>query len=522
MGENDSGYGGIEDFIRRLVAPEDEDASGPATVGQKLMRPTPEDQVKQAVDTYQKFNGGGKGVPLSSSGSPAGASRFVGENNVPGSTASGSEAAPVTDMTQRRPSLIRPLIRNTSSSQEPASAPAPDLNAVQPSSAAFRGIPQSSSAAAPAPPNDPNIPSLVERRAQLAQPLNVKDPKYKMGLGQRLLGVLANFSSGVGGRGPVSYIGPGATNRQYDIDEAAREKQIGATDTEIKQRQDLAEENRKQYQTAAQAEERGAISQRNVAQADKYKNAVDPQSIRYDDGQQKWLGKTYGGEEREVEEPKWHAQEGRKTTEDENTIAPNARPEYDQKSKSFTIATKSGKRVPWQPKSVEEGVSAEIAAGIKNGPYQQRKDRELNLSHPNEGRGGKATSDYDGLSANERRLVEANAPGMYDRIKDMERQRSEWVSISGEDSAQVKNIDASLAKARPVLADAVQKVLDARAPRKTKQPAPPGSSAARQQPNQQGGQKSITKAQIQDLANKNGIAYDAAEKQFKDKGYQVK
>lgn len=490
----------LDEFVRRLVAPEDE-AGGTPTVGQKMMR---------------------AGMP------------------------------PIVDMTTqaRGPSLIRPTIRrpDDSSSADPtdrqaldtvkravdtyndrfyggkgvALGDAPNVNAApQPSpvtSAAFRSVAQGPNMQMPqAPPTDSRVPSLIDQRTRLAQPLNKLDPKYHMGLGQRLLGVLANFSSGVSGHGPVKYIGPGATNRQYDIDEEAREKRLAATDTEIKQRENLAEENRKQYQTNVQAQERSAVAESREAQAEKFRNAIDPQSIHKTEGG-RWLGKTYGGEEREVEEPKWHAQEARKTTEDENEIASGARPEYDRASKSFTITTKGGKKVSWQPKSVEEGVSAEIAAGIKNGPYQQRRDRELNLQHPERGGSRSSTSAYDGLSMNERRLVEANAPGMYDRVKDMERQRSEWVSIQGEDSPEVKNIDKSLEGARKVLSDAVQKVLDARAPRKTKQPPAPGSSAA----NQQGGPKTITKAQIQDLANKNGLSYDAAEKQFTDKGYQVK
>src|SRR5262249_49163018 len=51
-------------------------------------------------------------------------------------------------------------------------------------------------------------------------------PQYRMGIGHRILGTLANFANGFAGNHaqPV-YVGPGALNNRYYQEEAQREKQ---------------------------------------------------------------------------------------------------------------------------------------------------------------------------------------------------------------------------------------------------------------------------------------------------------
>jgi len=51
-------------------------------------------------------------------------------------------------------------------------------------------------------------------------------PKYRMGIGQRILASVANFANGFAGNGkaPV-FVGPGALNNRYYQDEAFREQQ---------------------------------------------------------------------------------------------------------------------------------------------------------------------------------------------------------------------------------------------------------------------------------------------------------
>ncbi len=102
--------------------------------------------------------------------------------------------------------------------------------------------------------------NLYAAQAKYGTPIDPHDPKYHMGIGQRLLATVANFSNGFAknGREPI-YVGSGATNHRYDQDEAVRRGNLENTQTQIKSAQELAEENRKQYNTAAQSQERAAI-----------------------------------------------------------------------------------------------------------------------------------------------------------------------------------------------------------------------------------------------------------------------
>jgi hypothetical protein len=71
-----------------------------------------------------------------------------------------------------------------------------------------------------------------------------------MGWGQRLLGSVANFASGFGGKGPVVYVGPGATNARYGIDESTREANLANVNTQIASQEKLDTENIKQEREA--------------------------------------------------------------------------------------------------------------------------------------------------------------------------------------------------------------------------------------------------------------------------------
>jgi hypothetical protein len=52
------------------------------------------------------------------------------------------------------------------------------------------------------------------------------DPKYKMGIGGRIMGTVANFLNGATGRGPVVNTGKGALNSQYYRDEENRLREL--------------------------------------------------------------------------------------------------------------------------------------------------------------------------------------------------------------------------------------------------------------------------------------------------------
>ena len=55
---------------------------------------------------------------------------------------------------------------------------------------------------------------------------NPNDPKYKMGIGGRIMGTVANFLSGMARGGPVVNVGKGAVNSQYYRDEENRLRQL--------------------------------------------------------------------------------------------------------------------------------------------------------------------------------------------------------------------------------------------------------------------------------------------------------
>ncbi len=65
--------------------------------------------------------------------------------------------------------------------------------------------------------------------------LDSTNPKYRMGIGQRILGSLVNFGNGFSGdKLPNVYVGPGALNRRYYQDEQQREKEAAASDTRLR------------------------------------------------------------------------------------------------------------------------------------------------------------------------------------------------------------------------------------------------------------------------------------------------
>src|SRR5437763_2146948 len=77
-----------------------------------------------------------------------------------------------------------------------------------------------------APPAPPSVQSDVNSRyrksEEQSRPIDPNQPQYRLGIGGRILGTLANFLSGMSGRGSVTYTGGGATNHRYAMDEEKR------------------------------------------------------------------------------------------------------------------------------------------------------------------------------------------------------------------------------------------------------------------------------------------------------------
>jgi hypothetical protein len=106
-------------------------------------------------------------------------------------------------------------------------------------------------------------------------------PQYRMGIGHRILGTLANFANGfAGNRTQPIYVGPGALNNRYYQDEQQRRQNLEGAQSELWT-----------YRSPS----------------DKYRDAVDWRTIGKDPTSGKWIGRTYGGERRELGTPPWEA-----------------------------------------------------------------------------------------------------------------------------------------------------------------------------------------------------------------------
>jgi hypothetical protein len=74
----------------------------------------------------------------------------------------------------------------------------------------------------------PNLNIPAPRLPSLLTAPDPNDPKYKMGIGGRIMGTVANFLSGMNHQGPVVNTGKGALNSQYYRDEENRLRQLNA------------------------------------------------------------------------------------------------------------------------------------------------------------------------------------------------------------------------------------------------------------------------------------------------------
>lgn len=129
------------------------------------------------------------------------------------------------------------------------------------STAGLAGMNKYQAPIVPPPPPAADITNLQQQQAKFGTPTNpgatdpnTGKPLYKMGLGTRILGTIGNAATGFAtrGQGPVTYVGPGATNARYATAERLREENLANVGTQIKTREEQAEENRKAYEAATQ------------------------------------------------------------------------------------------------------------------------------------------------------------------------------------------------------------------------------------------------------------------------------
>jgi hypothetical protein len=153
----------------------------------------------------------------------------------------------------------------------------------------MKGVSNQMPPQAPVGSNNPNLPGLLKQQAEYGKPIDraAVDPKtgkpmYRMGTGMRVLGTVGNFLSGFGGRGPTTYVGPGATNARYDIDEATRQANLANVNTQIKGQEQLDTENIKQEREATRqayetmtGEARKTTADAQQSRADAYQQLAD-------------------------------------------------------------------------------------------------------------------------------------------------------------------------------------------------------------------------------------------------------
>jgi hypothetical protein len=294
---------------------------------------------------------------------------------------------------QRQPTLDAAMRVNDPAAQP--EQPKPDMTdqamrAPMPTGAPQSGMTQLNDVAnmrpnIPAPPLNPNTPSLMKEKAAISTPIDRRDPQYRMGTGQRVLGTVANFLNGASRNGvaPVE-VGPGANNNKYYRDEEARQGKVGGLNSQIADNEKLDEMNRQAFQTAttsqyhedlAKARQDTAAAQGESASA---RTALADEKARSD-----------------------KANEARKSQEDANTPAPNARPSLQKNPATgkmeLMVKTKGGGFAPYTPKTVEEGAMLGDPTAKAMFYYQHRKGGGKDEENP----------ELNGMSAAESRDFKA-------------------------------------------------------------------------------------------------------------------
>ena len=126
------------------------------------------------------------------------------------------------------------------------------------------------------------VDTATRRVQQFTPPTPYRDaqgktlPQYRMGIGHRILGTLANFANGfAGNRAQPIYVGPGALNNRYYQDEQQRRQNLEAARQELEAIQGPAN----------------------------LRDAIDYRTIGKNPTGKGWLGRTFGGQQRTIARP---------------------------------------------------------------------------------------------------------------------------------------------------------------------------------------------------------------------------
>jgi hypothetical protein len=141
-------------------------------------------------------------------------------------------------------------------------------------------------ASIPTPPtgsNNPQLADLAKKQATLSAPINPVDPathktkpEYRMGIGQRILGTIANAATGFEGRGGDAVrVGPGATNNRFAREEAQRQGELSGVNTQIGTQQKMDTENERMYRDAIRQAYESQIGQARIGTSEAQKETAD-------------------------------------------------------------------------------------------------------------------------------------------------------------------------------------------------------------------------------------------------------
>lgn len=176
----------------------------------------------------------------------------------------GKPEMPTDDDSDARPTIGQRMAGDVPKpAPAPVDTPAPAMPQVQvdPSKLPAGILAAPTPSQVPKPPtgaNNPNRIDLMRQQATLGEPLNRQDPKYRPGVGTRILRGVSDFmSGGIPGtlRGAIDpnakgYYGPGAVNRQFTQDEATRQAKLGNVTTQLGEQEKLDTSNQKMYEDA--------------------------------------------------------------------------------------------------------------------------------------------------------------------------------------------------------------------------------------------------------------------------------
>lgn len=369
--------------------------------------------------------------------------------------------------------------------------------------------------------------------------------QYKMGFGQRLLGSLVNFGNGFSRNGaePIQ-VGPGATNRRYTVDETNRQNRVAADQAKIKSYDDEFNQAEKGYGhelTSYNDEARAAGKSDSEERLKHYEGELTAERTAHNKAEENLRGenndlkaqpKTYeqyvGALEAE-KDPGKKAVLQRVVDRLEKQKNSGKGPKLSAKDQLKLDSYMKDNNID----DVGDMTNADIkkALAASDGPAHT-KDRQTFEEHWTKGFAA-VEKKYDAQRQAVLKSYGADKdPSQFEKNK--EEINSKFADIEAKREADKSSLQAEkdkeaeqyqvYGKKQPAQQSAPA---PAAAPAQTgnqgiEQPIAPVRTEAPAQQKPSPGTKSISKADVQALAQKHGLSYEDAAKQFTVKGYAIR